>query len=350
MRKRELPKTTWLALVLVMGVLLAGSGVGLAWSRAVPAELVEEYTAYEYKQEAEIDYQVHLLPNELFEEEVLGPGWAYLTRLTDYLTVELRYRFEGEREAKIEVTCSAFAYLTALTGRGDEKLVAWEREYELLSPQESSTEGAELVIHEAVEVPFTEYRRFAEEVREETGFNPDELNLLVEFLVEVQAQTDSGLIEKRLTPGILVPMRGDAFVVKGDLVDRNSAGITETRAVSLPHVGKARAGFTLSTVVFGGALAAFLLLTAPVKPKAKPQDRKVLRLLKKHGDRIAALADGAPAGWEKALLVSSFEDLLKVADELQKPVFYYQLRSEVGEVHLFLVLDEEKMYRYSIRS
>ena len=350
MKKRQLPKTTWLALVLVMGGLLAGSGAGLAWSRAAPAELVEEYTAYEYKQEAEIDYRVHLLPNELFEEEVLGPGWAYLTRLTDYLTVELHYRFEGEREAEIEITCSSTAYLTALTGRGEEKHVAWEREYELLPPQEFSTEGVELVIHEAVEVPFTEYRRFAEEVREETGFSPGELNLLVEFLVEVQAQTDSGLIEKRLTPGMLVPMRGDAFVVEGDLVDRNSAGITGTREVSLPHVGQARTGFAVSTAVFGGALAAFLLLTAPVKQKAKPQDRKAFRLLKKHGERIAALADVAPAGWEKALLVSTFKDLLKVADELQKPVFYYQLRWDAYSEHLFLVLDEEIMYRYSIKT
>jgi len=350
MKKKPLPRRTWMIAALIVGVLFVGSGVGLIWSFTASAERVEEHTAYSYSKEADLDYRVRLLPNELFQERELGPGRAYLSRLTDYLNADLHYRFEGERDAQIEGAYSAVAYLTALSGRDEDKRVVWERQYLLLSPKGFEHEGSELTVRETVKVPFAEYRAFAEEVREKTEFNPSELNLRVEFDLQAEIQTDSGTVEDQFRPYMVLSMRGDTFVVEGDFTDSNSRGITEERIVSVPQVEGARKLFTVSSAIFAGVLAALLSLTTPVQKHVNPQEKEVARLLKKHEERIAVLSEEAPGDLDHAVAVTTFDDLLKVADELQRPIFYCKRQSATLNQHLFLVLVDEIMYAYSIEA
>jgi hypothetical protein len=61
---------------------------GLYWSYTRPAETAVDYTAFPYSQESTLDYRVYLLPNELYEETYLGPGRAYISALTDYISTE----------------------------------------------------------------------------------------------------------------------------------------------------------------------------------------------------------------------------------------------------------------------
>ncbi len=348
MKKKQLPKKIWIAAAALLVVLLVGSGVGLAWSRAVPAEQVETYTAYAYTKQSEADYRVHLFPSDTFEE-VQEPGKAYLSKLTDYIAADFYFNFQGEQEgAQLSGVYSAAAYLTATTG-GEEKRVVWERVFKLLPAQAVRIENDRIVIEESVQIPFAEYRRFAEQIREQTGYSPGELNLLVEFeiLLEIQAASVEEMVEKRFDPHLLIPMGGSTFVVGGDLVSKNADGITQERVVPVPGVEQARVVFTLSTFFFAGALAALFFLTSPLDT-VTPGRKKTLRLLKKHGDRIATLAGQAPEGVEQAITVNSFDDLLKVADELQKPVFYYPPGAGSGHENLFLVWDEGIIYKYSI--
>ena len=70
MKKKKFAKRSWQILIVLTLVLLLGSGAGLLWSYNAPLEVSEEYTAYSYRQESVVDYNVHLLPNSFFNETV----------------------------------------------------------------------------------------------------------------------------------------------------------------------------------------------------------------------------------------------------------------------------------------
>jgi len=199
-----------------------------------------------------------------------------------------------------------------------------------------------------VEIPFADYREFAVEAREYTEYNPGELNLLVNFELNVKAQTGNETIEERFNPGMVIPMKESTFVVEGKLTDSNSGEITETQIVSLPQVKQARTNFTVSTAVSGGFLVAFFLLTVPVKQKARPQKQVVSSIFKKHQERIVVTSSDVSSLLENAIAVTSFEELLKLADEVGRPVLYSRSRAEVSKEHYFLVVTREHVYCYEV--
>lgn len=354
--KRSVKRTIWYMVVLVLGLLVLFSGWGLAQNLYLPAVQAEEYVAYAYDQEAVLDYRVHLQPNDFFGEEVQGPDQAYMSDLTDHIAVDLHYAFAGEEQAGITGEYSASAYLTARArGEGEpgaeqeEGMVVWQKDYQLLSPEPFASDTGTIDLEDSVRVPYAEYRGFVERLREDTGFSPDELQLIVEFDVLTRVETEHGVAEERLQPRLVVPMRHDTFTVEGDRVENHSGGIMQQREVAVDGVHQARTGLGLATVVFAGLLGAFLFTTVPVRNVSgaeAPRDLALGRLLKKHRERIVRMVGELPAEPGTMLEVESFDDLLKVADELQKPVVYQERATPAGHQAVFLVLDDTLNYRY----
>ena len=54
-----------------------------------------------------------------------------------------------------------------------------------------------------------------------------------------------------------------------------------------------------------------------------------------------------PSESEKTILLGSMEDLIKVADELAKPIIYQEPGLEGGQ-HIYSVMDGTTRYQYSL--
>lgn len=330
-------------------LLIALSGAGLFWSLTRPAETTEEYTALSYYQEAGLDYRVHLRPNEFFPETVQGPGRAYITELAEHLSTDFAYRFTVEREAQLKGQYSVNAVLTATTGR-EKKYTVWEQSEELLPPQSFSSEDMELAIQQDVTVPISDYIELTGRLTEETGFVPEELNLAVTYHVTVEAETDSGPIREELVSTMVVPLRGRTFTVGLNPGESRTGTLTAIRQVPVQLVEETRLGFSVTTVITLLLLAALLFFTAAAREeKPGPAEKKLARILKQHGDRLVAFRkEMYSLATDRVLEVNSFEDLIKAADELAKPVLYNQPKTVDGCEHSFFVVAETGIYRYTI--
>ncbi len=323
--------------------LLAASAAGLIWSYDVPEEEVE-YMAYHCLQEAALDYRVQLVPNDYFAERVLEPGRAYITALTDQVIVDYEYRFIGESEAEINGRYGVTATLVALTSK--EEHLVWEKDYELLPAQRFSAVDSDIVITGIIDVPFAEYLAFTELLKTEIGYNPAELNLIVSFDTSVQAETKYGVVTGELSPTLLIPMRGNTFIVSGNLTEEIEGGITATKTVT--GLQLENAGTVFYVLIFASVIALIFLslFTAPVKAKTKSGEQKIFRILKKHRGRIVTTTNGLPSIPEGAVEVTSFEELLKLADEVERPILYPRPKSGNSGDHCFLIYTPEKVYAY----
>lgn len=346
MKKKKFAKRSWQILIVLTLVLLLGSGAGLLWSYNAPLEVSEEYTAYSYRQESVVDYNVHLLPNSFFNETVLEAGRAYITELTDYISTDFTYRFAGNGEEEINGEYSVVATLTAYTGKEGHKV--FEKTSELLPPQSFTATNNVVSFQESVIVPFQEYLEFATRLREETRFNPDELSLSVKYNVTIAAETEQGVVRDQFAPSMEISLKGNTFVVTGNLTEEKTDSIPATRKVSFSLIEQARKVFSVSTISLAGFLLYFSLLITPKEQKINCQEKEVSLILKKYGDRIAVSKSGVPEVSNKVILINSFEDIVKIADELGKPILYYQAGTESICRHSFLVLSEERDYMYHV--
>lgn len=350
MKKWTLKKNTRQRVIAVLLFFLVLALAGLYWSYTRPAETTVDYTAFPYSQESTLDYRVYLLPNELYEETYLEPGRAYISALTDYISTEFAYRFSAGSKADIDGEYSVTANIVALTGQED--YLVWEKNFPLLAPEAFHVHGKDVFLREEVILPFSEYVALANSIVETTGFSPQKLNLRVNYNVGLAADTPEGAIEETAASELIIPLSGNVFTVGGSLEDSETGGIPASRVEPVPYFEEARSGFALLSILLVLFLLIFIQVTVGKEERNKFVKKRLSHILKQYRDRIVKCTEKISAsGHDNILLVASFEDLLKIADELGKPIFYQNGQNGQNEEnyeHSFFVFSEQYAYRYNL--
>lgn len=345
MKKKVLRKKTRQYLTGVLIFLIVFSLTGLCWSFTRPSVKEEEYQAFSYSQEANIDYRVNLLPNELFDEPALGPGRAYISSLTDTIDTNFTYQFSSQQEAEIKGEYSVVASLEAVTG--PENHAVWEKNFILHPPESFYINGKEAVLQKNILLPFSQYYAYAEEIIEKTGFSPEILNLNVSCNVTLTANTPDGALEEAASPQMIIPLKGKVFTVGGNLQDIKDGEITAVRQLAVPYFEEAKIGFGLFAILLVLFLLITMQMTVAREEKNKAVRQKLSRILKKYQDRVVKCSEEIPIlNQHNVLMVSSFEDMVKAADELERPILYFQTKEE--SEHSFFVISEQYVYRYNL--
>ncbi len=332
--------------IYVLMVLLILSVAGSLWSYTASANQEEEYTTHYYLQEASFDYRIYTAPNLIFEDRVLDPGNAYIASLTDFIAVDFKYNYFGESEAELKGSYGVTAKLAAYTAQ-QEHLV-WEKEYVLLPSKPFKTTDSDFSFKERFNIPIAEYIAFIEQIREETGFNPAELNLVVSGNVNMEVVTEDGAVSDQLSPTMIIPMKESVFTVGGELFEEKEGGIAQTRVVAAVPVNVGRSIFPVLVALTAIGLVLIRFFTVPAHVKARAYKHQVPGILKKHKERIVVTANGVTALPAGAINVLDFDELLKLADEVGRPILYPQPSSLEGSNHFFLVYTPEQTYAYGI--
>lgn len=347
-KRIKMKMLTWRMMFFAIIALVLVFGGGLVWSYTAATEQEVEHTTYYCLQEASFNYRVYLMPNELFTEKSLAPGRAYITTLTDYIALDFEYNYFGESEVDISGEYGITAELVAIASAGEEKHLVWEKRYDLLAVQEVDTVDSDFSITERVTVPVAEYLDFSEKVREETGYNPAELNLIIKGDVNMEAETAEGAFSEELNPTLIIPLRGNIFTVTGELIDEKEGGITTTQTVAATTVEDVRSTFPVLLTTTAIALFIFRIIFVPVEDEPRRKPQQVRSILKKHKERIVVTANGVTSVPQEAITVYSFDELIKLADEVGKPILYPQPKAANGSEHIFLIYTPEKIYAYGL--
>lgn len=335
-------------IVILITVLLIACAVGLLWSYAVPSEENIDYEDYQYLQKAELDYAVHLVANEVFPEEVLYPGRVYVTALTDYITVNFTYRFSGDQKAEINGNYIVTAELAALMAQDREDQLLWEKKNDLISRQSFTASDREIFLQETFIVPFSEYQELIGQIQNEINVSPAVINLIVKCSVNLTAEVESGLISENLEPTMVIPMRGATFYIEGNLVEETEGNLIKTFVEPVVLVQIARTVLPFMVVAALIFLILFLLLTASTGKKINTQEREISIIMKKNQDQIIKIAGNIPLVEGNKVALGSIEDLLRLSDEVAKPVLYTETLDDIKDGPYFIIYTPELVYYYRV--
>ena len=97
-----------------------------------------EKPVYSYANKAFVNYEVFLLPNEIYSENSLKEGNIYINNLIDYIDTVFKYEFKGERPGEVNGKYSITAMLQGYTSEEGEEKIIWSKKY-VLQPETSFT-------------------------------------------------------------------------------------------------------------------------------------------------------------------------------------------------------------------
>ncbi|MDW5299932.1 MAG: DUF5305 family protein [Sedimentibacter sp.] len=329
--KIKINKKLKIALIVVSIILIGINSLLLYREVNIPKFEEQNNKLLSYNNKGTANYQVFLKPNNLYKENPLGPERIYITEFVDYLSTNFNYEFLGDKEAEVKGKYNIIARVTGFTYEGENFISIWEKDYPIVQDKDFSFNDENKSINEEVNLYLTEYNKFVEETIQATKINCD-TSLTLIMQINLTGLTDKGIFEESISPSLVVPLNTSLFKITTNNIDKPGA-IEETIQVQLP-LDKIKV--TLIGIVIGISVLGliFLLFFTKDAPKKDALEKALNNIFKKHGARLVALTSNVNTS--NAKNVVSINDLVRLADEINKPIFYKH-SDNYKEINKFLL-------------
>lgn len=314
----------------------------------------EKYPVYTYKNKGVINYEVFLKPNMLFSEASIEEGGIYITEFVDHIASTFVYEFSAEDPAYLqgdyEIIVTVEGY-SKNSGSNQDMLnqnttkTIWKKDFVMVPKTVFQAKAKTYQISEDVLLDYNEYSSFAKQVAETTKLSI-ESRLHATMNIHLKADTGAGIIEEQLIQSITIPFGTASFEIYQHEIGEKTGSIEESRQTQIPPDSKKIFMFGLVSFLM---LAAFLFFTFFTQGFDLDEHVYCLKkIIKKHGSRLVAVNTQVDTGHEKLCIVKSIDDLVKLADEVGKPILY-RYSPDPLDIDQFLICDDPWLYAYSLK-
>ncbi|HHW31909.1 MAG TPA: DUF5305 domain-containing protein [Clostridiaceae bacterium] len=310
----------------------------------VPKYTDAERVKFAYTSKANIDYRVYLRPNIIYRESFLEKGRYYILKYIDHVNLNMKYDFISSDEADLTAVYSVTAYLQGL--HGEENEVLWSREYILIPEKTIHRNSSDLSIELSENVSLSEFLQVRESFYLESEVNsPAVLNVV--FSVHTKADSKEGTLEDNLKTNLIIPIGNNVFKIEGTPEARGENRIPETIRNRIPVNYLKVAIFLVISLL----LVVLVILTIRYVKTAEPPDpfnKAIADIFKEYSERLAGMTHSISYHFSDVITVNSIEDMIKIADEIGQPVFYYKVDNKVERKIEFFVFDSGRVYYMAI--
>ena len=302
----------------------------------------QKISLYNYNNKSTVNYEVFLKPNILYQKPSLGEDEIYISEFVDYIKTTFNYEFSGDKEADIQGDYSIVANVFgAIKGEEKTDIIVWQKEFPVLSKKSFKTKDKTLEIKENISFRLEDYNAFAKAVTEASKVNSS-VNLNLVMKINMKGSIDKGVIEETISPSMTIPLNTAMFQISGNTNIDKPGAIEETHQIQLPINKK-------QIIIYGiliGILSIILILLifftkeAPIKD---PLEKRLRMIFKKHGDRLVALNSDPMTSNINLNQVKSIDDLVRIADEIGKPIMY-KYSKDYKDINKFYLINEDQVY------
>ncbi len=340
-----LKKNLRTALIVIITILVLALSYIFISELVTPHFREEKKTLFRCENKADAKYQVFLKPNLLYEEQILDEGHYIISQYVDYIKASYTYAYKGDKKAAIIGDYEITGVLEAYSGEAEKKVVIWNKKYVFLpKTQIEQKESDSFNINKEINLDLSQFNEFIQMVVAESRINAS-TQLNINMNVHIKVITDKGIIEESLSPSLAIPLMSSYFKISGFPSEDKPRVIEETIKRPLPANYQ-----KVYLFIAGDALLLILLVFILFFTRSKEVDlmeKLLTQIFKKHGDRMVALKSRVSEAYELKYEVRSIEDLVRISDEINKPIVY-QLNEVTNNIGTFYVLNNLEMYFYKI--
>lgn len=307
-----------------------------------PGFYEQKTSLYNYNSKGTVGYKVFLKPNILYDTNSLEEGNLYITEFVDNIEATFNYEFSADRKSDLKGTYDIIAKVQGSTKEGEKVLNIWEKNFIIIDQKSFNANDNTKSINEEVIIKLDEYNEFVKKIVDTSRINcQTSLSLIMN--IDIDGNIEDKQIEENISPSIVIPLNTNMFQISGNTNIEKPGAIEEIKQVQLP-VNKNRV--IIYSIILGVLLIALIFLiffTEAIVIVKDPYEKKLKQIFKKHGDRLVALNDEPTVISERINKVKSIDDLVRIADEIGKPILYKH-SANYKEISKFYVTNEDEVY------
>lgn len=302
-------------------------------------------TTFSYTNRAIVNYTVNLNNNPIYEKKALGEGQIYITDYVNNMNTIFRYNFSGDKSAEIDGEFEVNALVESSIGDDKEAKNIWSKSVNIFPKTKFKINNKNGNFTKEIPINIKSFNDIVNNANNKLNIGTTN-KLTILWNVKITGKNISETFTELLTPKMEIPLGEKYFEVEGSLnLDKKGAVEKKFKIIS-PYYYKNIGIFSAAAVVSFISLIYISIFTLPKKVK-KPSLEKARKILKDYKDRLIALKDEPLDGSETVIRVLDVEGLVKIADDLDKPILYKNSLN-IEDVKFLYVLDNKKAYLYQI--
>lgn len=326
----------------VSGLLLAGAAAAAAviWYSGQTKTTKEEQIQYEYHYTPSASSSTHVVANELIPDGVLPGGVSCPKNLLDYLQIDYLGTFDGSLDAVYTGTYQADIYMRGMQG----DLQVWRKDYPPLLSGTIEGEGTSYTIENSGKIYMGGYENFAAQANALWGKSQN-IDLVVNLTGELHASTSEGDVTQALKEEFVLPMNQAVYLLSRTGAEPSTGNLkTYVDVVENPEPWILNCGIAASVLLFLSGIL-FWFFTAAYSEEELCTWR-LKNYLKNYGSRMIPLKKDHRV-CTRVCEVMTFQEILKLADELEIPIFYVADEQGAVKDSCFYIINQDTRYEYT---
>ena len=330
-----------IALMIVMLV----SAIGLIISYINPEKILQENDLYELNIAPYANYEVHLVDNNLYEENPLEEGKNYFSSLIQYIRSSFGFTIDTTKEAQFKGEYELIAEVRGYTIKGENKEVVWSKKYPLSEKKTFEGAGQQWQEEQAVDVDFHSYNRFVQDVAQALNVNlPTELRLLMQG--QVMVEVDGKTVEKPIEIAMMMPLEQHYFMIEKQGMDPIQEVVKQEVEVKVQPSMAQTIGLVL-LILLGAAGLVILKKYTSEATKEDVKKSEAKKFFARYSAHMVAVQEINEQLYTEVYRVMNMDDLIKIAEELEKPILYTHSR-HLENIKKFCLMSGQTLYYYEM--
>ena len=334
--------------LIIIGIVLFAAGTAeLCKSFSTKEMVLEDKEVYEYTNRFSSNYEVNIKSNPFIEGNKMPAGQTYISDLVSSLDVNLNYVYSdlSENEIPVKYNYKIDAIMKATYEANDKEYEVLNKVENLKTVQEQEATSKNLIINDSVNVVYSKYHEILKEFKQTLGMNVD-ANLYVILTVNTTANVNSKEVRNEYKSDYKINIGGKIATVEGKLNDSTSSSVSsKVETEKKVELDLPKLVCSSIAVIIGVVIIYFVTQrTQKLNVIGNKYKEELNRILKSCQDRIVIVENQVDTDIDNTIIVSQFEELIKLSEELYKPILCWKEKDK--DETRFSVISNRVRYVY----
>lgn len=348
LNKIKMKNSTRVSLVMVSLAFFAISSANFYNSLFKNDSTKIEQDVYTYKNEYKSDYNVNIEQNPFILESSLPSGQTYLSDLIDSIDININYNYSASKPSLINYSYKIDAIVDAnYTNDGNEYNV-WNKTYNLKTIDSLQTND-NIQITEDINVDYQKYNKEVKSFKQTLGMNVDAF-LHIKLIVNTSTVVSHQEVKNEYISNFSISLGDKVAVVDNKNEDIQVDSLKQENTITDNNINIPKLIISLIIMV----LSIYIIYYVRFKTKKFNAIRnefklELNRILKSCQDRIVIVKNQIDNDSESIIDVNDFGELIKLSEELYKPILCWISDSLEEEQAQFSVISNKVKYRFILK-
>lgn len=300
---------------------------------------------YTYTNYYQSNYEMKVKKNRFIEEETLPMGQTYVTDLLDSMNLNIFYKYDSSKDTNVKYKYDITATIGASYTDNGKEYKVWNKKYTLLEQKQAESQG-NIQIKELVNVDLPKYNKEVNDFKQTMGMALDAY-LNVQLNVTTIANIDGKDVENTYSSNFKLTLGDKITIIDAKENDTKIGHVEEENAVKTSkNIWKIIINLV---IVSTSAFSVYYVLTKTKALHSIKNEYKVElnRILKSCQDKIIMVTKKIEAENTNLIDVKDFGELIKLSEELYKPILYWNTDDE--KEAWFCVISNTVTYRFILK-